>query len=171
MIQRKVCLVGDFAVGKTSLFSRFIYNKFSEDYLTTVGVRMQRKIVPTGSGAAALILWDIEGGKGGGTVRESYLDAATGAVVVCDLTRLSTIMNMKNYVELLLRVNPAMQIVLAGNKLDLLSPDHAHLILVRRVAAQLDQPLTLTSASTGVGVEDMFTTLGERLIEQAVQQP
>ena len=61
MIQRKVCLVGSFAVGKTSLLQRFVYSRFSDKYLTTVGVKIDRKIVPTFEGSVSLILWDLAG--------------------------------------------------------------------------------------------------------------
>lgn len=165
MLQRKVCLVGDFAVGKTSLFQRFVYNRFSENYLTTVGVLVQRKVVKANDKELTLILWDTEGGKDSSMMKESYLTGATGAVIVCDLTRVGTILHCQGYVDRLRQINPKMHIALAGNKRDLISAEHAHLSVVRQVAKKEQLPVTLTSALKGVGIETMFQKLGESLLE------
>lgn len=164
MLQRKVCLVGDFAVGKTSLFNRFVYNRFSETYQSTIGVRIQRKIVKVSDHELALILWDTEGGQDSKALKESYLKGAAGAVIVCDLTRTATILHCEEYIHLLRRENPALPLAIAGNKLDLVSPDHTHVAVARQVAQLFQAPLTLSSASLGVGVEQLFQSLGERLV-------
>ena len=59
--QRKVCMLGTYAVGKTSLVARFVKGIFSEKYLTTVGVRIDMKAVSVGEREVKIILWDIEG--------------------------------------------------------------------------------------------------------------
>lgn len=164
MVQRKVCLVGNFAVGKTSLFNRFVYNRFSETYQSTIGVRVQRKIVKVRDHELALILWDTEGGQDSKTLKESYLKGAAGAVIVCDLTRTGTILHCEEYIHLLRRENPALPLAIAGNKLDLVSPDHAHIAVAHQVAQLFQAPLTLSSANLGVGVEQLFQSLGERLL-------
>jgi small GTP-binding protein len=164
MPQRKICLVGDFAVGKTSLFHRFVYNKFSESYLTTVGVLIQRKMVKIDGVPLSLILWDTEGGQDSSSMKTSYLSGATGAIIVCDLTRLKTILHCEGYVEVLRKTQPAIHIMLAGNKRDLVGEDHAHLAVVRQLSRQLQLPATLTSAKSGDGIEDMFFSLGKSLL-------
>ncbi len=164
MVQNKVCLVGDFAVGKTSLFNRFLYNRFSETYQSTVGVRVQRKIVKVRDEELALILWDTEGGHDSKTLKESYLKGAAGAVIVCDLTRTGTILHCEEYIHLLRRENPTLPLTIAGNKLDLVSPDHAHVAVARQVAELVQVPLLLSSANLGIGVEQLFQSLGERLL-------
>lgn len=164
MLQRKVCLVGDFAVGKTSLFNRFVYNRFSEAYQSTIGVRVQRKIVNVYGNDLALVLWDTEGGQDSSSLKESYLSGAAGAVVVCDLTRASTILHCEEYTQVLRRRNPHICIALAGNKLDLLPPDHTHIAVAQRIAQLAGAPLTLSSASSGAGVEELFRMLGEELL-------
>src|SRR5690242_619785 len=127
MIQRKVCLVGDFSVGKTSLFNRFVYNRFSESYLSTVGVRLQRKMITVADREVSLVLWDTEGGKDISALKPSYLGGATGAVIVCDLTRVSTVLHCEAYAQLIRTHNPQIKLAIAGNKRDLLANDHAHL--------------------------------------------
>lgn len=164
MIQRKVCLVGDFSVGKTSLFNRFVYNRFAESYLSTVGVRLQRKVVVVGGQELALIMWDTEGGKDVSALKPSYLSGAAGAVIVCDLTRIATILHCADYAALIRQHNPHTKLTMTGNKRDLLTDDHAHVAVARQVAQELGARLTLTSASTGVGVEALFQAFGEDLI-------
>ncbi len=163
MIQRKVCLVGDLAVGKTSLFNRFVYNRYSEAYQSTVGVRVQRKVVTVQATELALILWDTEGSQDSTSLRTSYLRGAAAAVIVCDLTRATTILHCAEYAQILRQVNSAIWIAIAGNKLDLISADHANALTALQTAATIGVPLTLSSASTGDGVEALFQQLGEGL--------
>ena len=93
-ISKKVCLLGDFAVGKTSLVRRFVLNIFEDRYLSTIGVKVSRKTVVTpGPGdliELTLMLWDLAGSEEFDQVRASYLRGASGAVLVCDLTRPET---------------------------------------------------------------------------------
>ena len=166
MLQRKVCLVGDFAVGKTSLFNRFVYNRFSEQYLSTLGVRVQRKTVELVETTLALILWDIEGGQENQDLRASYIAGAAAAIIVCDLTRVQTIHHMRNYAAALVRCTPNIQLVLAANKADLVAESHPYYDLLCSVANDLMVPVVTTSAQSGSGVETMFQQLGKDLVHE-----
>jgi len=168
MIQRKVCLVGDFAVGKTSLFSRFVYNRFSESYMTTIGVRLQRKVMLVEGQELTLILWDTEGGQDSTAVKRTYLGGAGGAIVVCDLTRESSIHHWPDYIQLLRQINPTILLTLAANKVDLLAPNHPHRTLVQQIAQEAKLPLVFTSANTGEQVETLFQTLAKELLRAEV---
>lgn len=156
MIQRKVCFVGDFAVGKTSLFNRVVYDRFSHIYHSTVGVRVQRGVQNT---TDALILWDTEGGRETAAIKASYLVGAAGAIVVCDLTRPQTILRSVQYIEQVRRANPAINVVLAANKLDLVAPDHVGMTLAQHIAARLAVPLVCTSASSGDGMTELYAAM------------
>ncbi len=164
MLQRKVCLIGDFAVGKSSLFNRFVYNRFAETYQSTIGVRVQRKVVTVQGREVALVLWDTEGGQDSSTMRESYLAGAAGAVIVCDLTRNNTILHCEAYASILRQHNANVLLTMAGNKLDLISLEHAHVAVAHQVARLIQVPLTLSSANSGAGVEALFQSLGEGLV-------
>jgi GTPase SAR1 family protein len=61
VLQKKICMLGGFSVGKTSLVKRFVASVFSEAYLTTVGVKIDKKTVHLGERAVNLILWDLAG--------------------------------------------------------------------------------------------------------------
>jgi len=91
MLQRKICMLGAFSVGKTSLVRRFVESVFSDTYLTTVGVKIDKKTVNVSGRTVNLILWDIAGEDGTGSLRISYLRGAAGYVLVADGTRPATL--------------------------------------------------------------------------------
>lgn len=92
MTTRKVCIIGDFAVGKTSTVARFVHNVFSEKYLTTVGVKIDTKELELDDGdSVKLVIWDIAGTDRFSAVEFSYLRGASGYLLVIDGTRRHTV--------------------------------------------------------------------------------
>jgi len=88
LIQKKVCLLGDFSVGKTSLSERFVYDRFSGRYLSTIGVKISRKPINISKDIMLnMLIWDLAGSEEFSGVQSSYLQGAQGAILVCDLTR------------------------------------------------------------------------------------
>ena len=87
MIQKKICMLGSFGVGKTSLVSRFVYSLFSEQYLSTIGVKIDRKSVVVDDAEVNLLLWDLHGDDEFQRVRASYLRGMSGYLLVADGTR------------------------------------------------------------------------------------
>jgi small GTP-binding protein len=167
-LSKKVCLLGDFAVGKTSLVRRFVYNRFDDKYLSTIGVKVSRKTVSVPHNnqivPLTLMLWDLAGSEEFSAMRASYLRGAAGGILVCDLTRPETLNNLFSYVEDLLRLNPAARLILAANKQDLADQHFLSETEVADVADQLDTTYYLTSAKTGTDVETLFRQLGQFLI-------
>lgn len=169
-IQRKVCMLGQFAVGKTSLVRRFVEGRFDDKYLSTIGVKISRKPVMVGSTAVHLILWDLAGSEEYNGVQNSYLQGASGGIIVCDLTRPETLEGWAYYVRRLREVNPSARIVLVANKADLQDqraiPDEE----LHRLATTMDDGTGspahywLTSAKTGENVETVFRRLAALLI-------
>src|ERR1041385_1285654 len=90
-IQRKICMLGGFGVGKTSLVKRYVESIFSETYLTTVGVKIDKKTVDLSDLIVNLILWDVAGEDDISSLRMSYLRGSAGYVLVADGTRPSTL--------------------------------------------------------------------------------
>ncbi|MFN6951418.1 MAG: Rab family GTPase, partial [Albidovulum sp.] len=86
MIQKKICLLGAFAVGKTSLVARFVRSTFSDKYLTTVGVKIDRKDLDLPGTPVTLMLWDLAGEDEFNTVQMSYLRGSAGLLIVADGT-------------------------------------------------------------------------------------
>ena len=91
MIQKKLCMIGAFAVGKTSLVARFVKSIFSEKYLTTVGVKIDKKTLGVGDQEVTLIVWDLAGEDEFLQVRMSYLRGSAGYFLVADGTRRATL--------------------------------------------------------------------------------
>ena len=162
-ISKKICLLGDFAVGKTSLIHRFVYNMFEDRYLSTIGVEVSRKVVvvPAGESIVELVLmvWDLAGSEVFNQVRQSYLRGAAGAVLVCDLTRPETLDSLPGYVDDIRRVNPHAHFALAANKVDQAQQQISE-AQVAAAAAQLGMSYHLTSAALGSGVEDVVPLPG-----------
>lgn len=170
---KKVCLLGDFAVGKTSLVRRFVYSIFEDKYISTIGVKVSRKTVtiPHSKDIVELtiMLWDLAGSQEFSQVQSSYLRGAAGAVLVCDLTRAKTLDSLRGYADDLLTVSPNARLILAANKQDLIQPNSApseHQLSeaqIEAIAAELNAPYYLTSAKTGEAVEILFRHLGRLL--------
>jgi len=91
MIQKKICLLGGFGVGKTSLVSRFVHSIFSDKYLTTVGVKIEKKSLVLNEQELDLVIWDLYGEDDFQKVRMSYLRGASGYLLVADGTRRTTL--------------------------------------------------------------------------------
>lgn len=86
VVQKKVCLLGDFAVGKTSLVRRFVEGHFEDKYLSTIGVKVARKSLDRDETKLNLLIWDLVGGNEFSRSETGYLLGTAGALVVCDLT-------------------------------------------------------------------------------------
>src|SRR5712692_3445328 len=91
MIQKKICMLGTFAVGKTSLVRRFVESIYSDEYHTTVGVKIDKKVVQLDEQEVMLLLWDIQGEESVQDLRRSYLRGAAGYLLVADGTRRDTL--------------------------------------------------------------------------------
>src|SRR5260370_4338147 len=101
-VQKKICMLGGFSVGKTSLVKRYVQSVFSETYLTTVGVKIDKKTVTLGDRVVHLILWDLAGEDDMSSLRMSYLRASAGYVLVAVVTRpatLETALSLRRRVE------------------------------------------------------------------------
>ena len=160
IISRKICLIGDFSVGKTSLVRRFVEGNFSDKYLTTVGVKISRKPVTIDSNSQQvnLLVWDIEGNTKQKAIPANYLKGATGAIIVGDLTRVNTLDSIKNHLQLFSDINPQGTVIVALNKQDLVTPEKLGKLqeLHNYNSYQQVANTYLTSAKTGDCVNLMF---------------
>lgn len=175
VISQKICLVGDFGVGKTSLIRQFVDRQFSDKYLSTVGVKISRKLVSVSEQAnklsedkrqLQLIVWDIEGSTKFKSIAPNYLQGAKGALIVGDVTRHSSLQNLKEHMQLFRSVNPKSVLVIALNKVDLIK--HAEQeALVQYLSLELSITkceIKLTSAKTGEGVDETFHNLAHQIL-------
>ncbi|MEM9274598.1 MAG: Rab family GTPase [Cyanobacteria bacterium P01_F01_bin.143] len=162
VISKKICLLGDFSVGKTSLIRRFIEGKFSDQYLTTVGVKISRKSLELDSSQTVnFILWDIEGQTKFQSITPSYLRGATGVVLVGDLTRTETLNSLQQHLDLFLEINPQGIAVIALNKTDLIDEEKLSKLLEQYSFSNNSNVLASygTSAKSGGYVNEIFQKL------------
>ena len=165
MIQKKICMIGAFAVGKTSLVQRFVRSVFSEKYLTTVGVKVDKKIVRVQEQEVMLLVWDIEGDDVYNGVRTSYLRGASGCLLVVDGTRSDTLgraMKLRNTVKANIGEVPHLLLLNKWDLTELWEIDGEDLNSVSEPGLIIRK----TSAKTGDGVEKAFITLAEKMIDR-----
>lgn len=166
-IQKKVCLLGDFAVGKTSLIRRFVEDRFDDKYLSTIGVKISRKPLTREDHLLNLLIWDLAGGDDFGKVSASYLRGASGALLVCDLTRAETLGKVADYARLLREMDETAVLVLVGNKADLVAEQQIGENALAQLAQDFAAPFLLTSALTGSNVEAAFLRLAAAIEKPA----
>jgi hypothetical protein len=160
--QKKLCMIGAFAVGKTSLVQRYVYSIFSDRYLTTVGVKIDRKTLTLDGSELTLLLWDLAGEDDFQSIRMSYLRGSSGYLLVADGTRRATLdaaIRLQHAVHGEIGTVP---FTLLLNKADL---EDSWEVEPERLAALQAQGWVLrpTSAKTGHGVEEAFRDLAARL--------
>jgi small GTP-binding protein len=159
MLKKKICMVGQFGVGKTSLV-RFVDSIFSERYISTVGVKIDRKELTVGTTSLTLMLWDLAGEDDVAQVNVAHLRRASGYILVADGCRAAT---LDKAIELQRRITQMLgplPFVLVLNKADV----HDEWEIDVAAALKRGWPTFETSAKTGVGVEEMFHSLGEHLL-------
>lgn len=163
MLQKKVCVLGAFGVGKTTLVRRFVESIFSETYLTTVGVKIDKKTVTAGGAPVTLLLWDIAGEDDVTSVRMSYVRGAAGYFIVADGTRPETLSVASSIQARLTSEIGRVPFMLLLNKADL-EQDWG---LTHEAVDALERAgwtIVRTSAKTGAGVEEAFQSLADRLV-------
>jgi len=170
-IVKKVCLIGDPGVGKTSLIRRFVLDLFDDHYVTTIGAKVTKKEVPLDLPERGLhvnlglMIWDVSGQKDYKIFHEIYLNGMEGALVVADLTRQNTFSSLKSVLSMAERTGTDVPMAFLLNKADLAEPSPADLRDVRTMASQHAIPVLATSARTGMNVELAFQKLGRMLVE------
>ncbi len=168
-LKKNIILLGDGAVGKTSLTRRFTRDDFSDRYITTIGTKVTKKDVYLGEGKnrmeMELLLWDILGQKGYKYTQALSFGGIEGALLVSDLTRKDTLDSLRDYwIPSIVRVTGAIPMVFLGNKADLEDEVQFNLKELQELESEIATSglMTrsfLTSAKTGDNVEKAFDIL------------
>jgi small GTP-binding protein len=163
MLQKKICMLGSFSVGKTSLVTRFVQSIFSDRYLTTVGVKIDKKLMSVGGQDVTLMLWDLYGEDEYQKIRMSYLRGGSGYLLVVDGTRPATLDTALAIQEEAQKNFGPTPFVIALNKCDL--TDEWEISGEREAElAGWARKVIRTSAKTGEGVECAFEALAKAMI-------
>jgi small GTP-binding protein len=164
MLQKKICMLGSFAVGKTSLVRRFVESIYSDVYQTTVGVKVDKKNVQVNGTDVSLVLWDIYGEDDYQKMRWTYLRGASGYLLVADGTRKSTLAKAYDLEKRVREQVGVIPFVFVVNKNDLqqdweFEPENESQILAEKWS------VLRSSAKTGEGVEEAFSLLARKMLE------
>ncbi len=166
-IAKKVVVIGDAAVGKTSLIKRYVKDEFDDRYLNTIGAKVMKKSVGVNKPDTGeivdlkMILWDIAGQETFDTVKKAYYRGASGAIVVCDSTRRETMEHMHKWIENLFDMSDVIPMILIVNKTDLESEFQFSVDDVISEYAPYGSVVHSTSAKTGDNVDQIFHELGK----------
>ena len=160
----KVIVIGDPAVGKTSLLTKFATNQFEEKYLPTVGVNIVKEPITIEKKNATinLMFWDVAGQPQFYMLHRPYFNGADAAILVFDITRSSTFSNVNNWWQTCIKYGlSGIPRILIGNKIDLEEERKIILPMAEHLSEKLNAPYFETSALTGENVKMIFQKIGE----------
>ena len=178
-LKKKICLLGDEAVGKTSLVNRFVYNEFTDEYISTLGAKISKKHIqlnilnntkdPIGI-YLTLSIWDLLGQKDESAVRlrNIYYNGTNGAIIICDITRKETFQNLTQWIRSLHNASKNVSIVILGNKIDRVHEAEVYYRDLERFSQEQNIPVFITSAKDNNNVEKAFNKLSELMLEQSM---
>ena len=163
-VKKKICLLGAFGVGKTSLVRRFVHSEFNDSYYSTIGVKVDQKVIGIEGRKLMLMIWDVAGEEEFFQIPQSYVEGTHGFLLVADGTREETLQTLrtvrKRFQESL---GPRPEVVLL-NKCDLadswvITED------IEKEFSEAGVPILCTSAADGKNVERAFEMLGQQLLD------
>lgn len=163
MLKKKICMLGSYGVGKTSLVARFVHSLFAEKYQTTVGVKIDKKVLRVDDQELTLMLWDMAGEEDGNPIKLNQVRDAAGYLLVIDGCRAKTLdvaLSIHQRVENEIGARP---FLLLANKAD----DRSHWEILDSVWEELagrGWTVIETSAKTGQNVEQVFHTLASLIL-------
>ena len=163
----KILTAGDGGVGKTTLLHRYVEGKFSAETKMTIGVEFFLKETEIDSKHCTLQLWDFGGQERFRFLLESYVLGAKGALLMFDLTRMSSLQNLEQWLNIVRKGDPNLPVLFVGTKLDLgeeiqVDDDYAKSFLKEY---NLIDFLKISS-KTGEHVSDAFNILTKKILER-----
>ncbi|CAL4066134.1 unnamed protein product, partial [Meganyctiphanes norvegica] len=169
----KILLIGDCAVGKSSLLLRFADNTYlnSDTYICTVGVDFRIKTVELDGKIIKFQIWDTAGQERFRTITSNYYHGAHGIIILYDTTDHATFENVKMWLQEIDRyASENLEKLLVGNKSDLINKRVVDFEYAKKYSDSLNIPIIETSAKNAVNVEQAFMTMASN-IKKRVGQP
>lgn len=172
-IIKKVCLLGDPAVGKTSLIRKYVYDIFDDSYIPTIGTKVTKKSLEFTVGEQpihlSILIWDILGQKEFMTFHQAYFQGSEAGLLVCDATRPETIQNMNDWIETFFNSVGKVPVIFLLNKTDLIDLDTYDKTQIEELASKYKTKYYMTSAKDGTNVEDAFKLISQNLVISAFE--
>jgi len=159
-VRRKIILIGVFGVGKTSMIRNFVHQKFSDEYLSTIGVKVDKKIVQLDEHEMHLLIWDIAGEIFSDNLYKSYTKGAHGIIAVFDVSRKPSYLELKEELKTIKELYPDIPLMVVGNKVDLLESN----VLKERIQTSAFECDMFTSAKTGENIEELFINISKQIL-------
>ena len=163
MIQKKICMLGATGVGKTSLVRQFVQSIFSDKYHSTIGVKIDKKVISIDDDEMTMMLWDVQGEDEDFKVSPSFLRGASGFLLIVDLTRHETMVTAYSILKMVERDVGNLPFLILFNKNDLEDEKNISESEMNEIAGASERVL-LTSAKTGEMVEEAFVNLARQMI-------
>jgi len=170
---KKVALIGDSAVGKTSLIRRFVIDVFDDKYIATIGAKVSKRDVeytlPDKTIYLTLMMWDILGQHDYKKMRSQGLTGAHGVILVADLTRPETVKTAEEFwLPEITELLGGPVLIFVGNKVDVAGKDSPSSEALKKLAAKASVPVFFSSAKTGENVEAVFKKIGEDMLAKEI---
>ena len=163
----KICMVGDSAVGKTSLIKKFVLDIFDDTYITTIGTKITKRTIKIMDEETTMdmMIWDIMGQTSFRTLlQDAYFYGTHGVLAVVDSTRPETLENIHEWIDSMRHVVGDVPMVFVSNKCDL---EHKLTdAMLKKELGKYNSKSMFVSAKTGENVSDAFKTLGEAIIDK-----
>ena len=175
-LSKKIVLLGDPSVGKTSVARKFVYDIFDDIYISTLGTKVSKKLVVfenvfnTPKIELTLLVWDVMGQHDFVDYHKVAFTGCKGALIVCDITRTETIENWYYWQKSIYRSEGEVPFIIIGNKFDLAKKHQAGVELFNDIVKGIKVPSFLTSAKTGENIEKAFSILGANILEKHFQE-
>lgn len=176
IIKRKVCLLGAPSVGKTSLIRKFVFDTFSDKYISTVGTKVTKKDIDLVIAKSnlkitlSMMIWDVLGQTGYKSLHAMFYRGASAAMIVCDLTKKTTFDGLDEWVESLHKVTGPIPTIFLANKADLVDKYAFKPEDLQVLTEKLNTAYFPTSAKTGMNVQNAFNRLSKVLIRDLLKK-
>jgi len=178
-IRKKICLLGEASVGKTSLIKRFVFEEFDDKYITTMGTKVSKKVVlleiPDQNGTnikveVTLAIWDVIGQHEYHSLVLKYFKDSDGGLVVADGSRFDTVQSMRNWIGSFNNTVGRVPLLLLINKSDLFDVDTFNKQNLDELNLEFGTKYFFTSAKNGDNVEQAFNTLAKLMVKDSIQE-
>ena len=170
-LSKKIVLLGDPSVGKTSLVRKFVFEMFDDKYISTLGTKISKKqlvynnLIPDCSINLTLLVWDVMGQRDFYKFHDVAFTGCKGGLIISDVTRKETIENCQYWQKSLFKSVGEIPIIILGNKIDLAEKFETEVEFFKNFTTEQKIPNFLTSAKTGENVETAFQLLGKEMIK------
>ena len=167
----RLALLGDSAVGKTSIISTFLNYEFNEDFISTIGWDKRKKTIKLENGKNIdLSIWDTAGQERFHSIALKVIRKAQGIIVVFDLTKKETFESVVNWLEIIKENFNEVTIVLFGNKCDCESSRQVTTEEATQFAHKKNMPYFETSAKKNINIEDGFSKIANDIFKKHINK-